>query len=149
MRWVSSGCGCHKRCDDARVVVYIMYIFVIALIALQHVLCHSLFEDKYTSVFFGPPLRRMLCNRCRTKLRGVRSSWCSSRLARSGPSRGFLSLFIPAGPPNFYGVIVNPSIFNFSGFIKIQVVSVPMRQVFFKNQRLSTVKKIGDFDLST
>jgi len=37
--WVSSGCDCHKRCDDARVVVYIMYIVVIALIALQHVLC--------------------------------------------------------------------------------------------------------------
>jgi len=38
----------------------------------------------------------------------------------------------------FKGVIVNPSIFNFSGAIWTQVESVPMGQMFFENEKLST-----------
>jgi len=38
----------------------------------------------------------------------------------------------------FHVVIVNPSIFNFFGAIWTQVESVPMGQVFFENEKLST-----------
>jgi len=38
----------------------------------------------------------------------------------------------------FYGVIVNPSIFNFFGAIWTQVESMPMGQVFFENEKLIT-----------
>jgi len=66
------------------------------------------------------------------------NSWLAANNLQNGKAVLGAKLIKQFDAGYFYGVIVNPSIFNFSGAIWTQVVSMPMGQVFLENEKTST-----------